>query len=272
MEISHQGLAGWWGPPKWLPTPGRCLPSTHLPAEPSPPEPGGRLLAGGREGGGCPGDAGSEADLAGLPVEVVAGPLPAHPEAGDQRGDQRPAEEEGDQGRWGGADAGKPEGIGGEIGQRAQPDRLIVNDRIARSGRCQPQRRLVRPTQIVDLHAAPPVPPGADAAQPALLPQSRIAEALAIDRTTILTLVAGLEARGLVSRVRDERDRRAYAVALTDRGERLRGEAFDLLTECEEQFLAPLPVQQQAALRRALATLVGLGPAGQAAEGGEPAG
>jgi DNA-binding MarR family transcriptional regulator len=72
------------------------------------------------------------------------------------------------------------------------------------------------------------------------LSQTQVAEILGLDRTTILKLGASLERKRLVSRERDANDARAYAVALTPAGDRLRGEAFELLLACEARFLAPL--------------------------------
>jgi DNA-binding MarR family transcriptional regulator len=72
------------------------------------------------------------------------------------------------------------------------------------------------------------------------LSQTRVAEILGLDRTTILKLGASLEQLGLVVRERDRTDRRAYAVALTPAGEQLRKQAFRLLLSCERRFLSPL--------------------------------
>jgi DNA-binding MarR family transcriptional regulator len=89
------------------------------------------------------------------------------------------------------------------------------------------------------------------------LTQTRIAEILGFDRTTILKLGAGLERKGLVVRAHDEHDRRAYAVGLTPSGDRLRGRAQTLLLKCEERFLAPLPADQQDQLHALLARVIG---------------
>jgi DNA-binding MarR family transcriptional regulator len=88
------------------------------------------------------------------------------------------------------------------------------------------------------------------------LTQTRIGEILGLDRTTILKLGASLEAKGLVTRARDEHDRRAYAVALTPAGERIRGKAFTLLVDCEERFLQPLAGEQAHQLHDLLSRVV----------------
>jgi MarR family transcriptional regulator, lower aerobic nicotinate degradation pathway regulator len=72
------------------------------------------------------------------------------------------------------------------------------------------------------------------------LSQTQIAAILGLDRTTILKLGASLERKGLVTRQRDEHDRRAYAIALTNEGDDAREQAFTLLVDCEERFLKPL--------------------------------
>jgi DNA-binding MarR family transcriptional regulator len=72
------------------------------------------------------------------------------------------------------------------------------------------------------------------------LSQTQLAEILGLDRTTILKLGASLEHKRLLVRERDANDARAYAVALTPAGDRLRAEAFELLLACEMDFLAPL--------------------------------
>ncbi len=88
------------------------------------------------------------------------------------------------------------------------------------------------------------------------LSQSRIADILGLDRTTILKVGASLERKGLVVRERDEHDRRAYAVALTPAGEGVRLQAFTLLAESEERFLTPLAGQQRDQLNDLLSRIV----------------
>jgi DNA-binding MarR family transcriptional regulator len=83
--------------------------------------------------------------------------------------------------------------------------------------------------------------------------QTQVAETLGLDRTTILKLGASLERKRLVVRERDANDARAYAVALTPRGDRLREEAFELLLACEARFLAPLNRNERKQLHNLLA-------------------
>jgi DNA-binding MarR family transcriptional regulator len=86
--------------------------------------------------------------------------------------------------------------------------------------------------------------------------QTRIAEIIGVDRTTILKLGAALEQMGLVVRDRDPHDRRAYAVALTPTGEQVRSEAYALLAEREEQLLIPLAGEQRDQLNDLLSRIV----------------
>lgn len=86
--------------------------------------------------------------------------------------------------------------------------------------------------------------------------QHRVGAALGIDRTSTMTLLAGLEARGLVRRVRDAADRRAYLVTLTGAGEQLRARAAAVLVDCDDRFLSPLPDAERTRLRWTLRQLV----------------
>jgi DNA-binding MarR family transcriptional regulator len=90
------------------------------------------------------------------------------------------------------------------------------------------------------------------------LSQTEVAEILGLDRTTILKLGASLARKRLVVRDRDANDARAYAVALTPAGDRLRAEAFDLLLACEARFLTPLDRQEREQLHELLARVTEL--------------
>jgi DNA-binding MarR family transcriptional regulator len=86
--------------------------------------------------------------------------------------------------------------------------------------------------------------------------QTEIARLLGLDRTTILSLAASLERKGLVLRKRDPHDRRAYAVALTLEGESTRQRALELLIGCEEQFLMPLSGPERSDLHELLGRVI----------------
>jgi DNA-binding MarR family transcriptional regulator len=90
------------------------------------------------------------------------------------------------------------------------------------------------------------------------LSQTQVAEILGLDRTTILKLGASLERKRLVVRERDANDARAYAMALTPSGDRLRAQAFELLLACEARFLAPLNPGEREQLHDLLARLTDL--------------
>jgi len=90
------------------------------------------------------------------------------------------------------------------------------------------------------------------------LSQTQVAEILGVDRTTILKLGASLERKGLVVRERDAGDARAYALALTPAGDRLRAQAFELLLACEAQFLTPLNGKEREQLHDLLARVTDL--------------
>jgi DNA-binding MarR family transcriptional regulator len=98
------------------------------------------------------------------------------------------------------------------------------------------------------------------------LSQGRLAARQGVDRTTMVAIVDELERAGAVRRRRDEQDRRAYALEVTDEGTRLLERARGAVEDAERQFLAPLPTRERAALKEALRTLLR-----DAGDGGPPA-
>src|SRR5262249_16756751 len=90
------------------------------------------------------------------------------------------------------------------------------------------------------------------------LSQTRVAEILGLDRTTILKLAASLERKRLLVRDRHATDPRPYAVGLPPAGDRLRGQAFELLLACEARFLAPLTPREREHLHDLLARVTDL--------------
>jgi DNA-binding MarR family transcriptional regulator len=85
--------------------------------------------------------------------------------------------------------------------------------------------------------------------------QKALADALRIDRTTMVTLLDDLEAKAYVTRKRHPRDRRAYLVEPTDAGRAAKIAAVHILDEQQRRFLAPLSEgerHQLAALLRRL--------------------
>ena len=90
------------------------------------------------------------------------------------------------------------------------------------------------------------------------LRQSQVADALGIKRANFVTLLDGLEARGLTRRVPVREDRRAVALHLTEAGEALVARMRELWAEHEARVTARLGEQGKAELLRLLAQLVDL--------------
>jgi DNA-binding MarR family transcriptional regulator len=70
--------------------------------------------------------------------------------------------------------------------------------------------------------------------------QQDAAARLGVDRTTMVALIDGLEAKGLVARTTDPADRRKNVVALTETGRDVFARAGVAAKAAERQFLAPL--------------------------------
>lgn len=88
------------------------------------------------------------------------------------------------------------------------------------------------------------------------LSQRELAKLLGIDRTTMVTLVDGLECKSLVARRPSPEDRRKNIVELTGSGHRtLRAAAKDA-DAAERRFLAPLGAADAERFRAALRALL----------------
>jgi DNA-binding MarR family transcriptional regulator len=85
--------------------------------------------------------------------------------------------------------------------------------------------------------------------------QLEAAQRLAIDRSTMVTLIDGLEASGLVERRPHGADRRKNIVALTKRGRKTLTAASKLVDAAEHEFLAPLSPKDASRLREMLQKL-----------------
>jgi len=70
--------------------------------------------------------------------------------------------------------------------------------------------------------------------------QQQVAATLGVDRTTMVALIDGFEAKGIASRTPDPEDRRRNCVILTPTGLRLYRKADAAYAAVEESFLAPL--------------------------------
>jgi DNA-binding MarR family transcriptional regulator len=88
------------------------------------------------------------------------------------------------------------------------------------------------------------------------LSQHQAAQRLAIDRTTMVTLLDGLEAKGLVERHPHPSDRRRNVVELTPDGRRVLDKATRATREAERRFLARLGDVEGERLREALRALI----------------
>jgi DNA-binding MarR family transcriptional regulator len=88
------------------------------------------------------------------------------------------------------------------------------------------------------------------------LAQVEAAARLGVDRTTMVSLVDGLEDHGLVRRRRSPRDRRKNIVELTPAGEECLRQAEQARRAAERRFLAPLDEEVAITLFRALKALV----------------
>lgn len=82
--------------------------------------------------------------------------------------------------------------------------------------------------------------------------QSRLAEALSMERPNLVVVIDELEQRGFITRTRLASDRRAYALRVTLSGRRLCGKALKTIAAHEDRLLAVL----DAAERRTLVTLL----------------
>jgi DNA-binding MarR family transcriptional regulator len=87
--------------------------------------------------------------------------------------------------------------------------------------------------------------------------QGDIARRMGVDRTTMVTLVDELEAKGLVRRRQDPDDRRRNVVELTDTGKSAVSRAAEATVRAEREFLRPLPAAEAERFRRSLGVLLG---------------
>jgi DNA-binding MarR family transcriptional regulator len=86
--------------------------------------------------------------------------------------------------------------------------------------------------------------------------QQEIAARLGVDRTTMVGLIDGLEAKGLVARRADIADRRRNVVELTEDGRTALPQSVRASDEAERMLLAPLTDTESAQLRKLLMRLI----------------
>lgn len=86
--------------------------------------------------------------------------------------------------------------------------------------------------------------------------QQEIAQIVAVDPTTLGVLVDDLEARGLVDRSRNKRDKRRYDLTLSASGVSTLTAAHAALDAVEREFFAPLSARQRSDLGALLRKLI----------------
>lgn len=93
------------------------------------------------------------------------------------------------------------------------------------------------------------------------LTQTAVSEALGLQRTNLVAIIDILEERGLARREPAVNDRRSHALFLTDSGQRLLAEAFELQAGHESRVLARLKPKERVQLLYLLHRMLGDGEA-----------
>jgi DNA-binding MarR family transcriptional regulator len=89
------------------------------------------------------------------------------------------------------------------------------------------------------------------------LTQIRLAEICGLDKTTMVVTMDELERAGLAARQPCSTDRRARIIAVTEAGQRMVGDAQQVVDEVYQDVLASLPHEEREPFVNALARLVG---------------
>jgi DNA-binding MarR family transcriptional regulator len=120
----------------------------------------------------------------------------------------------------------------------SQASLSLANQMLARIGLCARQAGIL--TMVTELEP---------------MTQKALADALGIDRTTMVALLDDLEDKGFVARQRHPRDRRAFLVHPTDSGRAAKAAAVRILDEQQRRFLAPLTSAERTQLADLLTRL-----------------
>ena len=76
------------------------------------------------------------------------------------------------------------------------------------------------------------------------LNQEELAEILNIDKGTTARAIKKLEEEGFIKREKDENDKRAYKLYVTQKAENIKEEIFEILREWEEILLCDLSEEE----------------------------
>jgi DNA-binding MarR family transcriptional regulator len=87
--------------------------------------------------------------------------------------------------------------------------------------------------------------------------QLEIAQAVGLDKTTLVATIDDLERRALVRRTPDPGDRRARIVAITDEGREILEQASDVVRETEGRIFADMSCEDAQRIKAALTSLLG---------------
>jgi DNA-binding MarR family transcriptional regulator len=88
------------------------------------------------------------------------------------------------------------------------------------------------------------------------LSQQLLGERMAVDRSTMVTLIDDLERTGMVVRERNPSDRRAYALEATDEGRAWLERALAALLRTQDEILSPLDADERKQLTGLLQRLL----------------
>jgi DNA-binding MarR family transcriptional regulator len=86
--------------------------------------------------------------------------------------------------------------------------------------------------------------------------QGSLGETYGIDPSTMVALIDRLEGMGLMTRERDQGDRRRYKLVLTSKGSQVTAQARRMAEKAQRKFLQPLDGEEWEGVRLALCKLV----------------